>query len=339
MSDDGAKVASGRKFSWPVRAFWAALWLLIGVAVAWAATFIAWGEVWAALRKADPVWVGLAILANLCGYPFWAQALRLYVPSGEPRPYWTIMGVLAISSAAIQCLSIFAGAATAVVLLVRRVGLSTGAMISVLTLEQLTTGIVKALIVGVAVLSASAPFSLKAAGATLLAGVAGAFLALVWAAHSGAGLARLGLRHSGWFGRALTKFADWTAHLEALRHPLRYTTALLCVVARRAAETIAILCVQKASGLPVSVELALLIIAAVSLATIIPGPPGNIGMYEAAVVLAYSWGGVGAETAVAAALLQHFAFLAAAFTPGGLLLIFWRPQTRRPPPAPQRPAR
>jgi uncharacterized membrane protein YbhN (UPF0104 family) len=119
-------------------------------------------------------------------------------------------------------------------------------------------------------------------------------------------------------------FAGWTAHLDTLRRPLRFASGLAFMLSRRLTEAFAAVCIQKATGIPVSFELALLITAAIALATIIPGPPGNIGYYEAVVVLAYGWGSVGRETAVAAALLQHIAFLVAAMAPGYLLLALRR---------------
>ena len=146
----------------------------------------------------------------------------------------------------------------------------------------------------------------------------------IWAAHSGAAVARLADIAPGWLAHPVRLCGEWTTHLEALRRPLRFAVAALLTLGRRVMETIAILCVQKATGVPVSVEAALLVIAALALATIIPGPPGNVGYYEAVVVLAYGWVGVGKETAVAAALLQHLAFLAAALVPGYLLLAIRR---------------
>lgn len=324
MSEPLADLAAARPLSWRSRLLWIGLWLVFGGILAWAATFIGWEQVGEALRKADPVWVGMAIAANLCGLPMWAQAIRLFTPAAEPKPFWPVLGVLAIIVAAIQSLSIFAGAATAAVLFVRRVGMSTGAMISVLALEQLSSGIAKVLLIGAAILSTSAPVSLKAAGGSLLLVVALLFAVLVWGAHSGEAVARLARHFPPWIARWILRIGEWTSHLEALREPRRYFAAVLLTLGRRMMETSAILCTQKAIGIPVSVELGLLVIAAIALATIIPGPPGNLGMYEAAVVLAYSWGGVGAETAVAAALLQHFAFLVAALTPGYILLMVWR---------------
>ncbi len=318
------EISTPRAISWRNRTLWLVLWTALACGIAWAGSQIAWNEVWAALQRADLLWVTLAVCVNLCGLPFWALAMRQFIPTGEPRPFWRLTEVLAIAVAAIQIFSVLGGGATAFYLFRRRIGLSIGAIVSVITLEQITTGLVKALVVGLAVLSAAAPAPLRMAGASLLAVVGVAFLALLWAAHSRGAVQLFAQRFSGLPSRLLAHFADWTEHLEALRRPARFLGGVGFTICRRIMETTAILCIQKAAGIPVSIELALFVIAAIMLATIIPGPPGNLGYYEAVVVVAYGWGGISAETAVAAALLQHLAFLLAALTPGCLLFALFR---------------
>jgi uncharacterized membrane protein YbhN (UPF0104 family) len=63
-------------------------------------------------------------------------------------------------------------------------------------------------------------------------------------------------------------------------------------------------------------ESALLILAAVNLATLLPVVPGNLGVYEAAVVLAYSYLGIAPERALGIALVQHACWFAALALPG-----------------------
>ncbi len=317
---------------WRGRALWLVLWLVLAAVLAYGASRIDWGQVRAALRQADPLWVFIAFLANLSALPLWGLALRQFIPAGEPQPYGRIVETLALTTAATQTLSVFAGGATAALLLARRVGLSTGAMISTITLEQVTTGIVKSLIVGAAMTSAFAPGSMAAAGGLLMLAILCAFTGLLWAAHSGPALQRIAIGVGGRAGRLIALLADWTAHLETLRRPWRLAAGIGFTACRRVMEGLGVLCIQRACGIPVSPELALLIIAALSLATIIPGPPGNMGIFEAAVVVAYGWAGFGAETAVAAALLQHFAYLAAALMPGYLLFALgrWRNAPAQP---------
>jgi uncharacterized membrane protein YbhN (UPF0104 family) len=53
-----------------------------------------------------------------------------------------------------------------------------------------------------------------------------------------------------------------------------------------------------------------------NLATLLPLVPGNIGVYEAAVVLALTRFGVPAEQALGVAVVQHLCYFAALALPG-----------------------
>jgi uncharacterized membrane protein YbhN (UPF0104 family) len=115
------------------------------------------------------------------------------------------------------------------------------------------------------------------------------------------------------FTRALV--AGGTA-LAPVRSPTRSDAALGLALAKKLAEALAFLCVQRAFGVTLSPESALLVLAAVNLATMLPVVPGNLGVYEAAVVLAYSYLGVPPERALSIALVQHACSFAAVALPG-----------------------
>jgi uncharacterized membrane protein YbhN (UPF0104 family) len=104
--------------------------------------------------------------------------------------------------------------------------------------------------------------------------------------------------------------------LAPVRSPTRSGAALALALAKKLAEALAILSVQHAFGVALSPESALLVLAAVNLATLLPIVPGNLGIYEAAVVLAYSSLGVAPERALGIALVQHACYFAALALPG-----------------------
>ena len=79
---------------------------------------------------------------------------------------------------------------------------------------------------------------------------------------------------------------------------------------------LAIICVQRAFGLDVSAGSAVVVLAMTNLATLLPVVPGNIGVYEGAVVVAYAQYGVPLERAVAIAAVQHLCYFIALATPG-----------------------
>jgi uncharacterized protein (TIRG00374 family) len=104
--------------------------------------------------------------------------------------------------------------------------------------------------------------------------------------------------------------------LEPVRSPTRSLGALGLALAKKLAEALAILCVQRAFGVELSIGSAVLVLAATNLATLLPIVPGNVGVYEAAVVLAYSRFGVDAERALGIAVVQHACFFVALALPG-----------------------
>jgi glycosyltransferase 2 family protein len=80
----------------------------------------------------------------------------------------------------------------------------------------------------------------------------------------------------------------------------------------------AMLCMQHAFGLDLPVGAAILALGMLNLSTLLPIVPGNIGVYEGAIVLAYSHYGVSAEQAVGLAAVQHLGYLLALAAPGVL---------------------
>jgi len=81
-------------------------------------------------------------------------------------------------------------------------------------------------------------------------------------------------------------------------------------------ETLAMICIQRAFGIDLPFTSAVLVLAALNLATLVPVVPGNLGVYEGAVVLIYTRLGVSAEQAVGVAVVQHACFFAALALPG-----------------------
>ena len=104
--------------------------------------------------------------------------------------------------------------------------------------------------------------------------------------------------------------------LAPLRSPARGGGAFGIALAKKAVEIVAIILVQRAFGVTLPVTSAILVLAALNLATFIPLVPANLGVYEGAVVLAYTQFGVSAEQALGMAILQHICYLAALALPG-----------------------
>ena len=326
---EAAVAPAARRPGWRIALVWIAVWLVAALALARVAGGVDWPKVRDVIAAADAGWTLAACVAGLAGIPLWLLAWRALIP--DPPPTSRLLEVQTVAYASIQTLSMLGGGAVAIFMLVRRGGLSYGGAVSLLALDQVLTGLVKVSIVGAALAFSPAPAALRTAGGVFLVAVCALCAAVLAISYSSGFVAGASARPGGLWARCLAIASEAAGALRAARSPGRFGFAFVCYLARRSVEGVAALCVMKACGAPVSVEAALLTVAVVSLTTVAPGPPGNIGVYEAAVSFAYAQTGLPAEQALALAVLQHIAFLFAALLPGYVMLAARRPW--RTPPA------
>ena len=78
----------------------------------------------------------------------------------------------------------------------------------------------------------------------------------------------------------------------------------------------AIVCVFRAFGLRESIAAAIVVLAVLNLATLVKVVPGNVGVFEAAVVLALTRFGIAPEHALGVAVVQHVCYFVALALPG-----------------------
>jgi uncharacterized membrane protein YbhN (UPF0104 family) len=281
------------------------------------------------LAAADPLWLLAAVAANLAIFPLWATQWSLLTPAAQ-RVSWTrMLQITALCSAAKNTLP-YTGLPSAIVLLLVYGRLSRGAAISTIALDQLCTGLAKVALVAAAVLIVPLPSWMRVGAFTLLLLVMALLVALLAVAHGRDRLRGLAAVLPAAAERLLHPLADWAAHLEPLRSWARAWPVVALALGKKALEIVAALAVQQACGIPLSVETAVLIVAALSVATMLPAAPANLGVYEATVLLIYQWSGVPAAIALAAAVLQHAMFLAPALGCGYLVILSGR--STPPPP-------
>jgi uncharacterized membrane protein YbhN (UPF0104 family) len=81
------------------------------------------------------------------------------------------------------------------------------------------------------------------------------------------------------------------------------------------------LAVQHAVGINLPPWSAVLVVTALDLAAVIPGPPAGLGVFEATAMFIYHYLGVPPGTAFAAAVLHHAIYLSTDFGYGYVVLI------------------
>ena len=288
--------------------------LVVTALVVLAARRLSPARVLTELALARPGWILLALLCFVCILPLWALQWRLLVPAERRPRVWTMLGVVAMTSTVLNTTPLLVGEAAGVFFLVAEAGLSRVAAVSVLAMDQLFVGLAKLLVLAGAATTVTLPiwmargaYALFTAVGLLLAGV----VVVAWRAdHLSRVLDRLIPP------RAARLVVALGAALEPIRSTSRSGGALALALAKKVAEMLAILCVQRAFGVELHAASALVILAATNLATLLPVVPGNLGVYEAAVVLAYSYLGVPPERALGIAVVQHACYFVALAVPG-----------------------
>jgi uncharacterized membrane protein YbhN (UPF0104 family) len=227
-----------------------------------------------------------------------------------PVSWRRLLRLFSYTSLANNSVNSLAGHAAGVAMLAAEPGIGTDAAFSLLVLDQLCVGIAK-----LAVLSAAV--GLLPVGTWIHRGITTVVLAVTL------------LVLTIVVARVRPRWPVFRAMVVLPPHQL--LAGMACALGVKLLEGAAIAAVQFAFGVPVSVSSVLLVLAAVSVATLVPVVPANLGTYEAAVFIALQQVGVTRDLAMVMAVVQHACQLLAALAPGALLM--WRPWA----PAVQRP--
>ena len=289
--------------------FRVALWIALTTAVVVALRALPWQNAVQQMTRARSGWLGAAILMNAAILVVWAAEWRTIVPSAARATYAAMFGVVATMAAVLNSIPFFAGEATGVALLVDRVGVTRGAAVSVLAVDQLLSGVAKLAVIATAAAIAPLPAWLRTGLLTLVALVLALLAVLLAMAHGWNRVAARVLVRPSRLRRGLARLIALGSHLEALRETRRAGRLVLLALSKKAVELAAILAVQAAFGLPPSLSAGVLVLASVSVAAIAPVSPANVGVYEGAAFAAYRYAGFAPDTALALAVTQHLCFL------------------------------
>ena len=302
-----------------------ALVLALGAAFVMALRRLDPTRAWDAISTVHGEWLAAASLCYLAILPLWAWQWHLLAPPSRSQTFYRMLRVVTTTSGVLNTTPLLVGEATGVVLLVALTGLERTAAVSVLAMDQLLVGIAKVVVLATAALLAPLPEWMTHAALGLIFLVAA--LATLLSIGASRGIWRFAAqresrvaiesRVAGSLPDRLARALDaLPAVLAPLRSPRRGGGALVLALAKKAVEVCAMLCMQRAFGLDLPVGSAVLALGMLNLSTLIPIVPGNVGVYEGAVVLAYSRYGVPVEQAVGLAALQHLCYLLALAAPG-----------------------
>ena len=287
---------------------------VVSVLVVLAVRRLSVARVFTELAAARPLWIALTLLCFATILPLWALQWQLLAPSRPRAAFSTMLGVVAMTSTVLNTTPLLVGEAAGVYFLVTRAMLARTAAVSVLAMDQLFVGVAKLCVLSAAAAIVVLPAWMETGARGLLVVVLALMTGLVTLAWRGEAVSVATAR---WIPARITQLAAAVgAALAPIRSPSLAGGALALALAKKAAEALAIVCMQRAFGLELPAASALVILAAVNLATLLPVVPGNVGVYEAAVVVGYSFFGVTPERALGIAVVQHACFFLALALPG-----------------------
>ncbi|MEP6989955.1 MAG: lysylphosphatidylglycerol synthase transmembrane domain-containing protein [bacterium] len=266
------------------------------------------------LRALRLPWLLAALGCYVAIIPLWALEWCILAPRLGGNTFPRMLAVVAMTSSTLNTTAFFLGEAAGIVLLVTRIGVSRSAALSVMAMDQLLVGVAKLAVLAAAASSISLPPWMGVGVRSLVLGVAILFAASLWAAWQHESLER---RAARFLPARLSAMVGRMGHaLAPLRSVPRSGGALLLALAKKLVEVLAILCVQRAFGIAMPFASGILVLAALNLATLLPVVPGNLGVYEGAVVLTYTHLGLTAEQALGIAVVQHACYFVALALPG-----------------------
>jgi uncharacterized membrane protein YbhN (UPF0104 family) len=301
---------------WPL----VVLWVILTIVLVRALPTLPWARALQELQRVHIRWIIAAVVANLLILPLWAAEWRLLVPLAFHVTYRRMVEVVGVTAAVLNSVPFFAGEISAVALLISRAGLSRGAALSVLALDQLLVGFAKLAVIAVSALHAPLPPWLRAGILSLAAGVALLLAILVPLAHRWTDVRDRLLQRPSKAGALAARALAWGTHFDALRDPDRAWRLVALALGKKGAELLGVIAVQVAFGLEPSAANGLVVLAALSITTLLPIAPGNLGVYEATVFATYRVLGVPSEAALGIAIVQHLCFLLPALAPGYVIL-------------------
>ncbi|MFQ5449955.1 MAG: lysylphosphatidylglycerol synthase transmembrane domain-containing protein [Nitrospinaceae bacterium] len=301
---------------------WVLAWVVASFLIYWCVQGVHWDRALSEWKNVHPWGLVLAVLFNLSILAFWAAQWKVFLPKRFHVSFGRMIEINALMAMTLNTVPFLMGQVLGVVLLAKREKVGHAAALSALALDQLAEGFSKiSLFLLVATLT---PLPAWMKRGILLAVLAILFLviALFFFAHRFPGL------QGSWkdpshprLKKVIHSITRWAHYLEALRDFRILFFGLAMALGMKGMEAMAVFMIQKSFGLDLPIWTVFLVLASVSLATMVPVAPGNLGVYEATVFFIYQYLGVSAELALGLALFQHLCFLVPNILPGYLILL------------------
>ena len=298
-------------------------WAVASVCIYLAVHNLQWESVLAELTNASLFWLSLAMIGNFCILIFGTLQWLNFLPGNYHVGFRRMIEINALVAMTSNTVPFLAGHALAVVLLAKREKVGHAVALSVIALDQFAEGFAKLSIFLLVVVLTPIPDWMRQGILIALSAILLFFAVLFFFAfrhrHFKVFMGRQS--HPRWY-RVWHFISRWAHHLEALRSVRIFALSMGLALTMKGAEVLAILAIQKSFGVDLPLWTIFLVLASVSLVSMVPVSPGNLGVYEAAVFFVYQYLGLPLEQALGLALLQHLCLLIPNIGTGYLILLF-----------------
>lgn len=274
---------------------------------------------WSEFSRADPFWLLLAVFFNVSILGVWASLWYLLLPRKSSVSFARIFQANSFMSTSCNTIPFPGGHAVGVMALARRAKVGHTVALSVLALDQLMEGFAKIFVLTLVAIFVPLPDRMGQGILVFVFAICLFASIMFYFAHKKPGVRE---ENGSLTGKVKAFVSRWSAHMEALRDLRTFSSGLFLAFLMMFAQTLGIWAVQKSLGLDLPWWAPILAMGALNLATVLPITPGNFGVYEGTAFLVYQFCGLGPESALSLALLQHFCFLIPMVGTGYLVLLF-----------------
>lgn len=260
---------------------------------------------WDSLQEVRVAYVLLGCAFTVLILGLSSLQFKIFLPPSAPIGVGKLFKIVSVFAMMVNLVPFWGGHALFIYLVGKREKVGVAPALSAMTLEQIGDGIAKLCIF--ALVSALSPFpdwmQKGIRGLVLL--VSCVYLLVFYLAFRFRHLNQAKeFRPVGW--RRLLHFAaNWAYHLHALRSLPKTLAGFGLAVGMKLCEVMAVYWVQRSFGLDLGFPGALLMVAALCIATTLPLTPGRLGIFEATALLIYQYLGLDASRALALGVIIH----------------------------------
>lgn len=273
------------------------------------------GAALAALRNADPLFIGLASLMNVV--TILAQGQRLHALTSALAPFRRVTAAEAVTLgfAGSQVLPARGGEVIKLTIMNRATQLRSPTLVAIITLENILNGVGLLMVALLVVMVGGAPEWVRKVAVFGTAGLAAVVLIIAvltpGPADHGAGLA--------------ARLRRMRNHLHEgfspIRRPRTLALALIYTVIAWTLELGTAMLTLAAFQTGTGPVIALLLMLGVNGALLLPVTPGQIGVYELAAAFVLKQAGLPASVAIMVAILYHLVHMVPTLALAGLFLL------------------